>query len=396
MRDNFLMAFSSIIEHKLRTFLTMLGIIFGIASVIIIVAIGQGAEALLKKSFVGNDNTIEIFYQPPKGLLDQEIYNSTSQNNFNNLDLQNIKKIDEVKHAYGVNSDITNIRFRQQISEGSVRAVTNSYFKINPMDIYVGRSFTEADFIGGKRIGIISHSLKVKYFNNKDPIGKIIWIGSQSIKVIGVLNKESGLLATELPEVILPFSTYSSLYGNDTFSQLTVEVSSLEKLEEVGAKATKLLNISHKTDNSYHVLDMKEMSQGISKVTSIMTIVIGSVAALSLFVGGIGVMNIMLVSVTERTKEIGIRKALGATHSRILSQFLIESVTISIIGGIIGLLLGGAIALTIPYLLGWPALINWKAVFFSMIISIAVGVTFGLIPASKAAKLEPTEALRYE
>jgi putative ABC transport system permease protein len=221
-------------------------------------------------------------------------------------------------------------------------------------------------------------------------------VANQPIEIIGVLEKPTGLLSFSSMEVYLPFQTWRTIYGSSDFTQVTLQADTSDELQIAGKKAARLLNNMHNTEDSYQVLNMEEIAAGIGQITRIMTLIIGSIAGISLFVGGIGVMNIMLVSVTERTREIGIRMALGATRGQVLTQFLIESMTLTLIGGILGIILGWGTSSIVSFFAGWQSLISWQVVLGGVVFSMVIGVVFGLLPANRASKLDPIESLRYE
>ncbi|MEH7110117.1 ABC transporter permease [Bacillus sp. JJ1764] len=393
--ENLLMAFSSLKAHKMRSILTMLGIVIGVGAVIIVVAIGQGGEAMLKSQIAGTSNTMEMFYQPS----DEEMRanpNALMQAPFKQEDIRALEQLPEIKQVVASSTQMSATRFQTDTADVSSTGINQAFMKLNDLKVEKGRNFSSADFLGGRRVAVISSKLQEKLFKGKDPLGKIITVANQPVEIIGVLEKPTGLLAFGSMEVYLPFQTWKVIYGSSDYTQVTIQAVSAEKMQATGKKAANLLNKMHNTEKSYQVINMEEIAQGIGQVTSIMTLIIGSIAGISLFVGGIGVMNIMLVSVTERTREIGIRMALGATRGQVLTQFLIESMTLTLLGGILGIGLGWGAATIVSFFAGWPSLISWQVVLGGVLFSMVIGVVFGILPANKASKLDPIESLRYE
>ncbi|MEO2077610.1 MAG: ABC transporter permease [Bacillus sp. (in: firmicutes)] len=393
--ENLIMALSSLKAHKMRSILTMLGIIIGVAAVIIVVAIGQGGEAMLKTQITGSGNTIEMFYQPS----DEEMKanpNVFLQAPFKQEDIRALEQITEIKRVVASSTKLSTARFQKNNVDVSTTGINQAFLKLNKLKVTKGRNFSASDFLGGRRAGVISSKMQEELFKEENPVGKIIMVANQPIEIIGVLEKPTGLLSFGSMEVYLPFQTWRNMYGSSDYTQVTLQAASAEKLQIAGKKAARLLNKMHNTEKSYQVINMEEIAQGIGQVTKIMTLIIGSIAGISLFVGGIGVMNIMLVSVTERTREIGIRMALGATRGQVLTQFLIESMTLTFIGGILGIFLGWGTATIVSFFAGWPSLVSWQVVLGGVLFSMVIGIIFGLLPANKASKLDPIESLRYE
>ncbi len=389
------MALHSLTAHKMRSILTMLGIIIGVGSVIIVVAIGQGGEAMLKSEIIGSGNTIELMYQPS----DEEVVsnpNAYYESAFSQEDLRVLEGIPGVKQVVASSSEFSSIRYREDAVDSSVTGINNAYLDVNELNVKEGRNFTAADFLSGARVAVISYTMQEEMFDGKSSIGEVIRIGSQPVKIIGVLEKETGLLAFGLVQAYLPFNTWKMIFGKTDVTQITLQAESEEELNAIGKKATSKLNTLHNTEDAYQVINMEEIAQGVGQITRIMTLIIGSIAGISLVVGGIGVMNIMLVSVTERTREIGIRMAIGATKKQILVQFLIESITLTLIGGLLGILLGWGVVTLVSFFAGLPGLISWQVVLGGVLFSMIIGIIFGILPASKAARLNPIESLRYE
>lgn len=393
--ENFVMALSSLKAHKMRSMLTMLGIIIGVSAVIIVVAIGQGGEAMLKSEIVGPGNTVELFYQPS----DEEIQSNPNiiyEAAFNQEDIRVLKNLSGVKRVVASSSEVSKVNYKQETADGSVVGINDAYLDLNDLDVASGRSFTSADFLGGARVAFASHTLQEELFDGKSPIGEVIRIGTQPVEIIGVLEKSTGLLAFDTVQVYMPFNTWKTVFGKNDVTSILLQAENTDQLNATGKKAAAKLNSIHNTEESYQVINMEEIAQAIGQITRIMTLIIGSVAGISLVVGGIGVMNIMLVSVTERTREIGIRLALGATRRQILTQFLIESITLTLIGGVLGIFLGWIVVTLISLFAGLPSLISWQVVLGGVVFSMTIGIVFGILPANKASKMNPIESLRYE
>lgn len=394
--ENVKIAFSSLIAHKLRSILTMLGIIIGVGSVIIVVAIGQGGEAMLKSQITGPSNTIELLYQPSEEeiLANPNIFYIPP---FTADDIRKLDGIPEIKRVVASSSQVSKVSFQgESIDSTTTFGINQAYFELYGLDIHKGRAFSTADFISGRRVAVVSESLQKELFDGKSAVGKVITVGNQPLEIIGVLKKPSGLFAFNSSTVYIPTNTYRNAFGKSDYNQVTLQAHKPEQIKNAGEKAAALLNNTHNTEDSYMVINMEEIAEGLGQITKIMTIIIGSIAGISLFVGGIGVMNIMLVSVTERTREIGIRMALGATRHQILTQFLIEAITLTLIGGLIGILFGWGVSAIVSAIANWPSLISWQVVVGGVLFSMLIGVVFGLLPANKASKLDPIEALRYE
>jgi len=393
--ENIKIALNSVLAHKLRSILTMLGIIIGVGSVIAVVAIGQGGEQMLKESISGPNNTIDMTYTPSDEELNANP-NALFEATFTEEDIQSVQALNGVKQVASSTAQGMQLRFQDTTIDATVNGINEGYTNVHSLHIAEGQDLRETDFRSGRRAAVISEGIQKELFNGEKAVGKLIWMNGQPVEVIGVLAKQEGLFSFAMNEIYVPFTMLTTAFGVKEYDKLSIQVAHADQMKEVGKSAAARLNENHHTEDAYEMINMEEITAGIGQITSVMTTIIGSIAGISLLVGGIGVMNIMLVSVTERTREIGIRKALGATRAQILVQFLIESVVLTLIGGLLGIALGLGGASLVSLFAGWPSLVSWQIVCGGVLFSMLIGIIFGLIPANKAARLDPIESLRYE
>lgn len=398
-------AITALLSNKLRSILTMLGIIIGVGAVIAMISIGMGVKQNVTNSIasLGSNMLIVSPGSTNRGGVRSAAGSSQKLKYDDAVAIKNkIKNIDYVSPTVNSSYQIVN---GNQNWNTSVYGVTPEYLHIRSLVVQSGSFITQSDLNSRNRVAVIGPTVAANLFDEVNPVGKNIRINNQPYKIIGVLESkgQSSMGQDQDDIVIVPLTTAQErLMGITYVRSINIQVSSADKIEQVQAEVETLLRQRHHirirsgSEDDFTVRNLTSLMETMTSTTTMLTLFLGSIAAISLIVGGIGIMNIMMVSVTERTREIGIRKALGATFQNIMMQFLIESVVIGVIGGLLGIACGVGIALAIAKSGLFQTVITAAPIIISFSFSVGIGLFFGIYPARKAAKLDPIEALRYE
>ena len=402
----FRVALRAIWRNKVRSLLTALGIIVGIAAVIAVIAIGNGASSQMKNSISSMGNNLVMIF--PGSMRSGGMHMGAGASN--TLTAEDGEQL-ENDYPELVAAQTPMVRASAQVIYGEnnwstqVSGVGTGFPLVRGWNVGNGTFFTEEDVHAGKRVVILGQTVVDNLFPGIDPIGKTMRVKNMSFKVIGVMEKKgSNSMGQDQDDLlIMPYTTVRRTLQNSVFNnvnQILVSLHDMGDLEEAKTEFTALLRQRHRLkadkDDDFTIRDMTEITEMVTSISSTITVLLGAVASISLIVGGIGIMNIMLVSVTERTKEIGLRMAIGARPIDILMQFLLEAMTLACVGGLLGTILGVIGAKLVGNIQNWPILITESSVVVSFAFSAVVGVFFGFYPAYRASNLNPIDCLRYE
>lgn len=402
LSNAFLIAIKEIKRNILRSFLTILGIVIGVASVIAMVMIGDGTTANVKQSIsqLGTNMLTLRVGQERRGVPRED----NSAKPFTEGDINAIKnELQNIKAVAAENSSRINIVYGNKSNSASVIGTNNDYFIIKDWEVTDGRIFEEHELNNGKSSCIIGTTIVKQLFGDENPMGVNIRLKNLSCTVIGVLkSKGAAAFGNDQDEiVIVPLKMFQNkIKGDKDIASILISITEGKYIENAKIEITALMqerrNLKLEEPDNFHIRDMQDLLSTMTSTTQMLTYLLGSIAAISLLVGGIGIMNIMLVSVTERTREIGTRLAIGAMENEVLLQFLVEAIVLATFGGIVGIFLGLAIGYIIVTMMNLPFILNHQIIVISFIFSTLIGVFFGYFPARKAARLNPIDALRYE
>ena len=403
LNESIKMALDGMVSNKLRTFLTLLGIIIGVGAVIAMVSLGFGVKESIKDNISKLGSNLLMVSAGGRTATGARLAAGEGAHlTFDDM-LAIEKQVDGIAGiSASVNSSYQLVAGNQNWTS-RVEGTTPSNFEIQNYELEDGRLFTERDMNSRARVAVIGKTVADNLFPGDDPVGQIMRIKKAPFQVIGVLKPKgsSGMGQDQDDTVIIPLTTAQNrMMGITHVQRITVQAENENVINDVQAEVEQVLRTRHKIkDGDYDdftISNMAAIMDTMMATANSITLLLGCIAAISLLVGGIGIMNIMLVSVTERTREIGIRKALGATYNNILLQFLIEAMVIGIVGGFLGVVIGVIASYGISSFAGWNTVISWWAIVVAVVFSVGIGLFFGIYPARKAALLDPIDALRYE
>lgn len=403
LNETIKMAFEGMLSNKLRTFLTLLGIIIGVGAVIAMVSLGFGVKDNIKNNISKLGSNLLIITSGGRTASGARLAAGEGVK-LTYDDMQAIgKQVDGIANiTASVNKSYQLVAGNQNWTS-RVEGTTPSSFEISSLEIDDGRILNDRDLVSRGRVAVIGKTVADSLFPEGNPVGKIMRINKAPFQVVGLLKSkgQSGMGQDQDDVVYIPLTTAQNrMMGITNVQRITVQAENENVINDVQVEVEQVLRTRHKikeggTDD-FTVGNMAQIMDTMMETANSITLLLGCIAAISLLVGGIGIMNIMLVSVTERTREIGIRKALGATYNNILQQFLIEAMVIGVIGGTLGVVLGVGASFAISHFAGWNTVISVWSIIIAVVFSVGIGLFFGIYPARKAALLDPIDALRYE
>jgi macrolide transport system ATP-binding/permease protein len=395
-------ALGAMVSHKMRSFLSILGILIGVACVIAMLAIGQGAKESIEKQLASLGSNL-LLVRPGSSRVMGVALQAGTVTRFTFEDVAAIEKLDrEVKSVSPSVTGRGQIVYANKNWNTQVEGVGVDYASIRASEPAVGRFFSDSEVKMREKVVLLGTTVAQELFGDANPIGETIKINLLNFKVIGILPAKGGAGFHDPDDTaIIPITTAMyRVFGKEYIDSIYVEAKGADLIDAAQGAISELIikqhHLNKDEEDSFQIRNMADIKNALETTTKTMSLLLGSIAAISLLVGGIGIMNIMLVSVTERTREIGLRKAIGATNKDVMVQFLIEAVLMSFIGGIAGILLGGGVSVLITLFAGWTVKVSWFSIILATTFSLIVGIAFGLLPAQKASKLDPIEALRYE
>lgn len=391
-------AWRSLTSNGMRTLLTMLGMIIGTAAVVAVLGIGEGARSSVEsriRSMGANLMTVRPGSASAGGIRGGQVKTLTLE------DAEALSKLDGVKAAAPETSGSAQLRYMTKNTNASVTGITASYNDVRALTLSSGVGISELDDTQRSRVTVIGSNVARDLYGTESPLGTRLQINGTAFRVVGVLTEKGSSMGSPDDAIFVPLATHQSvLFGGDHVSSISLQLTNEDKSDDVKAQVERVLRLRHKlTDKApsdFQIQSQTEMLATMDQVTGTFTALLGSIAAVSLIVGGIGIMNIMLVSVRERTREIGVRMAVGARRSDVLTQFLVEAIIVSLAGGLIGVGVGYGAAALLAKLGQWSTVVPLYGVLMALGVSVLIGVVFGVGPARRAAKLDPVEALRFE
>jgi putative ABC transport system permease protein len=399
MIDIIFMAVESIMLNKVRSFLTMLGVVIGVASVILLVSLGEGTRQYVSQELMGVGTNLLVItpgktettgHAPPQSSTTRKLtYDDTVHLKRNAFTLRDVAPI-----VIGT----AKVKYRNRGRDILTLGVTNSFQDVRNLHVEIGSFVSDEDVEFHRKVAVIGRTVKKELFEDENPLGKMVWLSGVKYRIVGIMEKKGVSFGFDIDDLVfIPLKSAQDLFDTDKMTEVLAEALNAEKVEMAKEEIIQILKKRHDNKEDFSVVTQASLLSTLNTILKVLTYVIGAIAGISLIVGGIGIMNIMLVSVQERTKEIGIRKAIGAQNSDILKQFLFESTIISSLGGVIGILFGAGIAYSITVFFPVvPVKVSLWSVIVAFSFSAAVGIFFGAFPAQKAAKLNPVEALMYE